>query len=574
MRFFLLITMFLLGNVSLYSQGNLDQFKRAIEEKEYVEALRYTPEVVLQHTKDNAILMMAADVYMEMELPDSAVSVLSIAMENDDESPFLNREYAIALSKVGKINVALSTMSALLKRKKMEKDPENFVALSNIYLNADSVLQAEYNLLIARDLDDKNAQVYIGLGDLYFAKKVYELAKDNYEAALASDGKQLTQKSILNAKIKLASSYYKLGNMEMDQQLSNEYFRRSLNTWNEITKADPKNATAFYEQGKIFFLASKFLEAGASFNRYALLRPEGWLGRWYAGQAWYNAKKYDSALIHLEVVRTKIDTITEKANAMLAHSYFEAKKFSESIALYKSIPGLNQTDYERMGYAAFFSKDTVTAIDAFYKSINGEEKKCNTAFRFANLLQSMKKYDEAISVFRKRIADCEDSNSVKSRYFIGSCYYLAQKYDSALISLKEYLSLDGNSISGRVYIGNTFNAMKKSDSAKKYLLAGVELAQQALNQNPGNPSIMKESEQAFEAICRVSLEAKDVQSVIKYGKAWLEINDKSAIPHVYLGFAYQTNGDKDNACKAYSEALKRDPKNSASQKNKTALGCQ
>jgi len=205
--------MFLLGNVSLYSQGNLDQFKRAIEEKEYVEALRYAPEVVLQHTKDNAILMMAADVYMEMELPDSAVSVLSIAMENDDESPFLNREYAIALSKVGKINVALSTMSALLKRKKMEKDPENFVALSNIYLNADSVLQAEYNLLIARDLDDKNAQVYIGLGDLYFAKKVYELAKDNYEAALASDGKQLTQKSILNAKIKLASSYYKLGNM-------------------------------------------------------------------------------------------------------------------------------------------------------------------------------------------------------------------------------------------------------------------------------------------------------------------------------------------------------------------------
>jgi cytochrome c-type biogenesis protein CcmH/NrfG len=53
----------------------------------------------------------------------------------------------------------------------------------------------------------------------------------------------------------------------------------------------------------------------------------------------------------------------------------------------------------------------------------------------------------------------------------------------------------------------------------------------------------------------------------------LEINEKSAIPHVYLGFAYQTQGDKDNACKAYAEALKRDPKNTASQKNKSALGC-
>ena len=573
MRFFLLIALFLIGNYSLYSQGILEQFKKAVEEKEFVEALQYAPEVVLQHVKDNTILMMVADVYMEMELPDSAVYVLSMAMDNDDDLPMLNREYALALSKAGKVNLAISTMNALLKKKKMEKDPENYVALSNIYLQADSVLQAEYNLLIARELDDKNAQVYIGLGDLYFAKKVYELAKDNYEAALATDGKQVTQKSILNAKIKLASSYYRLGNMEMDQQLSNEYFRRSLNTWNEITKADPKNATAFYEQGKIFFLASKFMEAGASFNRYAILRPEGWQGRWYASQAWYTAKKYDSALVHLEAVRTKIDTITEKANAMLAHSYFEAKKFKESIALYKSIPGLNQTDYERMGYAAFFSKDTVTAIDAFYKSINGVEKKCNTAFRFANLLQSMKKYDEAISIFRKRIADCEDSNSVKARYFIGSCFYLSQKYDSALISLKEYLALDGNSISGRVYIGNTYNAMKKSDSARLYLSVGVELAQQSLAQNPGNPSIIKESEQAFEAICRISLEGKDAQSVIKYGKAWLEINDKSALPHVYLGFAYQTIGDKDNACKAYSEALKRDPKNSAAQKNKSALNC-
>jgi tetratricopeptide (TPR) repeat protein len=447
------------------------------------------------------------------------------------------------------------------------------VTLSNIYLATDSVLQAEYNLLVARELDDKNAQVYIGLGDLYFAKKVFELAKDNYEAALATDGKQLSTKSILNAKIKLASSYYKLGNMEMDQQLSNEYFRRSLNTWNEITKADPKNATAFFEQGKIFFLASKFLEAGASFNRYAILRPEGWLGRWYAGQAWYNSRKYDSAAIHLELVRNKIDSITGKANAMLAHSYFEIKKFQESINLYRSLPSLNQTDYERMGYAAFFSKDTVTAIDAFYKSINGSEKKCNTAFRFANLLQTMKKYDEAIAVFRKRITDCEDSNSVKSRFFIGSSYFQAQKYDSALISLKEYLALDGNSISGRVYIGNTFNALKKSDSAKKYLLNAVELAQQSLLTNPGNTSIIKESELAFEAMCRVSLEGKDVQSVIKYGKAWLEINDKSAIPHVYLGFAYQTQGDKDNACKAYAEALKRDPKNTAAQKNKSAFGC-
>ena len=58
MRFFLLIALFLIGNYSLYSQGILEQFKKAVEEKEFVEALQYAPEVVLQHVKDNTILMM------------------------------------------------------------------------------------------------------------------------------------------------------------------------------------------------------------------------------------------------------------------------------------------------------------------------------------------------------------------------------------------------------------------------------------------------------------------------------------------------------------------------------------
>jgi opacity protein-like surface antigen len=45
----------------------------------------------VQNAKDNVILMMAADVYTEMELPDSAVSVLSIAI--DRKSTRLNSSH-------------------------------------------------------------------------------------------------------------------------------------------------------------------------------------------------------------------------------------------------------------------------------------------------------------------------------------------------------------------------------------------------------------------------------------------------------------------------------------------------
>ena len=80
MRSFLFVVLMLLGN-PLFAQNTLDQFKKAVEDEEFVEALRYTPEIVNQYRKDNVILMLAADVYMEMELPDSAVSVLALAIE-------------------------------------------------------------------------------------------------------------------------------------------------------------------------------------------------------------------------------------------------------------------------------------------------------------------------------------------------------------------------------------------------------------------------------------------------------------------------------------------------------------
>lgn len=74
---------------------------------------------------------------------------------------------------------------------------------------------------------------------------------------------------------------------------------------------------------------------------------------------------------------------------------------------------------------------------------------------------SMKKYDEAINVFSKRINMCEDTNSVKSIYYIGNCLYSSAKHDSAIIVFKDYLTKEINSIPARITMYNSFNAIKK-----------------------------------------------------------------------------------------------------------------
>ena len=58
-------------------------------------------------------------------------------------------------------------------------------------------------MLKARESDDKRAEIFTGLGDLYYAKKVYELAKDNYESAI------LLNKELLEPRIKLGYSVLK-----------------------------------------------------------------------------------------------------------------------------------------------------------------------------------------------------------------------------------------------------------------------------------------------------------------------------------------------------------------------------
>lgn len=567
MRLIIALIVFSFAFLHVKAQSTVERFKQAIIEKEYVEALSLTSQVISENPNSLELLGLAADVYVEMEYHAEAVKVLQAALEIESNNVIFIRKYALALANTSKFTDAVNMMNKLFKKKGMDKNPDNLVALANIYLKADSLAQAEYTLLKARESDDKRAEIFTGLGDLYYAKKVYELAKDNYESAI------LLNKELLEPRIKLASSYYRLGNMEMDQTLSQEYFRRSLNEWNYITKVDPKNATAFYEQGKIFFLASKFLEAGSSFNRYALLRPEGWLGRWYCAQAWYKSKRFDSAVVHLEAVRNKIDTITVQANEMLAHSYFETKKYKESSDLYGTLSKIDQANYERYGYAAFFAKDTNTAVKAFYSAIEGPEKKCNTIFRFANLLMSMKKYDEAINVFSKRINMCDDTNSVKSLYYIGNCLYLSAKHDSAIIVFKDYLTKEINSIPARISMYNSFNALKKSDAGKQYLTEAYQIYANSILENPNNAATKKEGESVLDALCRINLESKEFASVIKYAKEWSDINKNSATPYVYLGFAYQSQNDSQNACKNYNEALKLDPSNVAASKNKKALLC-
>jgi tetratricopeptide (TPR) repeat protein len=554
--------------VTGFAQSNIDKAKQFVAERDYLKAYDYALPAVKDAPKNSDVLLLAGEIYLEMEKADSAVQFIAKAVDIDDKTSVM-RKYAKALARAGKFEEAVKIAKKAIK--KDEKDAYNQLALADVYLKADSLKQAEMTIIVAKDLNKKIPDGFVALGDLYYAQRVYELARMNYEEALLLDS------NLLDARIKLATSYYKLANAEPDKDLSNELFGRSLREWNRITKEDPKNASAFYEQGKIFYLADKFGEAAKSFYQYTLLRPEGWLGMWYLAQSSFKIGQYDSAIKQLEIVKIKIDTVKERATLMLAQSQFELKKYKESAANFAEAQKFSATnpaikidalDMERWGRAAILSGDTATALQNFKTVIdNSDGKKCSLMYSYAFLLKEKKMYAESIQIYRKRIAACNDSMSIKARLFIGLNFYSDNKPDSAIIALKEFIQLDPNSMYGRIMLSNSFTALKLADSSKKTLVEALEVGKQ----NPATSK--KDLENVLSELCRIYLDAKDYANLLKYAKTWSEINTESATAYIYIAVGYQGNADKENACKNYREVLKRDKENKVAKQNMKALGC-
>ncbi len=560
-KYWLLFTVYLLSISALSAQQEVEKAKQYIEKHDYQSAYSAIQPAVKAGIPSLQTLLIAGEIYLEMDKADSAIVFLAKARDIDD-SPEITRSYGKALSKAGKHHEAFETLRKLVK--KYDKEALNHLALAEAYLESDSLKQGELEIITARDINKNLAEVHLALGNLYFAQSIFELAKNSFEEALRINP------NLVEARIKLAASYLKLANAESDEELSNELFSRSLKEWNTISQQDPNNARAWYEQGKIFYLASKWGNSAIAFNKYVQLRPDNYLARWYLAQASFKIQQYDSAAIQLAIVAQHIDSVHDKATIMLAQAKFNEKKYSDAATIYKNAEKtiiLDQDEHERYGIAAILSGDTATAIANFSKAIEDKTPKCALMYRFGHLLRDQKRYAEAINVFRYRIAQCNDSNSIKARLYIALSYYNEAKYDSAMIVVREYIAMDPSNLYGKIVMANCYNALKQVDSAKTTLISIIEAGKQNADAKKNDV------ENAFGTLCGLFLDTKDFATLLKYAKQWTEYNPDSSVANIYAAVGYQGSGDKENACKYYKETLKRDPNNKTAKDNLKKLGC-
>lgn len=544
---------------STLATAQVEQAQLLLRQGRAEEALALLQPLVAR--SDEAALLLAGDIWMELERPDSALALYR-RIPKAMSKPTVVARIGSALTAVGNFSEAIA-----LLRKAREQHPRTLdivLALSQALLQVDSLQQAEYLVLQAREFAGSDPRVYTMLGDLYYRQRVYELARQNYEYALRLDSLQS------QPRIRLAEVYFRLAQRETDPELANHYYRRSLQQWDAITRLDSTNARAFYEKGRLFFFARRYEEAAAALSRFVQLRPGGSLGRWYLAQALVELQRCTEALPHLEQVAQELDTARPRALLLQARCLFEEARYAETVRAYGQLlsdPTLpaDAADWERAGIAALFTGDTTSAIGYFRTALQRDVRRCALSFRLGVLLYERRQYSDAIAVFRQRLQSCSDTLDARIYALIGTAFLAANQPDSALPALTESLRLDSATLFTYRLLVAAQMATRRYTEAEATAWLALRRARESSDRQSADDIIL--------SLCAPLLEAKDFPRLQRLAREATRLFPASAKGWLFLGLAYHGLNDTQSACRAYREALRRNPNENTAQQNLKALGC-
>lgn len=294
-----------------------------------------------------------------------------------------------------------------------------------IYGENKSLSDAFTLLAQASKLEPKNPEIYIVTGDAYLEQNEGTKAIENYEKASSLDPKSV-QAILRQGQVWNRAKNYTL----------------AISTYQKAKLIDSSFAPAYREMAEIYLRAGQYQNAFENAKRYIQLNSDcSALGR-YAGMA-YLAKKYQES-IDAAMQAQKCDPKNNYLNRYLAYDYLEMKNyptgltsinslFSSADADFKLIP----QDYETRAKLNAQSGNDSLAIMDLKKAYELDTTRKDLNNDLANSYMKMKKYPEAIDVYKKKMATTKPS---ANDYFgIGRAYYYSKDFVNADSSFEQII---------------------------------------------------------------------------------------------------------------------------------------
>lgn len=165
--------------------ASIDAVKKAFNNKDFTKAYSLIQSNLKEQTKDADILLLAGDIYIEVNKLDSALILYKNASKIQEANYGIDR-------KIGQLFIRKkdfkSALTFLLKAVKAnEKDPWNHLAYADGLLASGKSAEAEKSYLEAKKLNNRLWQASASLAGIAMQKNNVEAAKMHYEDVLKID---------------------------------------------------------------------------------------------------------------------------------------------------------------------------------------------------------------------------------------------------------------------------------------------------------------------------------------------------------------------------------------------------
>lgn len=319
------------------------------------------------------------------------------------------------------------------------KNATVLLKIAEAYINAETKDFAEANKLLdqAQKLEPKNPEVFLLRGDAFLEQSNDgSKAIANYEEAAKLDPKSVT------ATLRIGQ----LWNRAKNYPAALEYYRKA-------SLIDSSFAPAYREMAEIYGRAGQYPNAVAKYKRFLEINNDCNAKSRYAGFL-LESKQY-AASIDAAKEALKCDTNNLYTYRYLAYAYYEvipadyaagleySNKFFVKAA--KAGTKLISKDYEyHAKHLSKTGKDSLAVLD-YMKALESEPEKVELYGDIAAAYIKMKKYNEAIVAYDKKIATgkagINDYFGLTRAYYYSKDFVKADSATSQMIRLQPELPI-------------------------------------------------------------------------------------------------------------------------------------
>lgn len=305
----------------------------------------------------------------------------------------------------------------------------------------------------------KTAEVYTGLGDVYFYGGAIPAALENYNKALG-----------------VSASYgpaqYGIGNVYFEQKK----YQDAVEMYQKSVQSSPNFADAYLQLGKLLYFNEDYQAALSAINKYNQLKPGDLDGLSYGAKILVALKQFDEANKLLDEVLV-LDPNNASAFKYKGYTMSAMEQYDQAITNFQKVPADMMEADDYIMFAETYEKkgDFTSAYETFRKGSVADSSSARLELEWGESYLNNKEYEDALVHFSR----AEELGNNTAIIYKGLTYFNLAKYTEAVGEFDKAILVNDEYALNYLLRGNAKEALGDREGA-------IADYQKVLELEPGN----------------------------------------------------------------------------------------